>query len=161
MEEQKKKAAGYDKYINWKLFIIPLGLLILLLAVPTPQSMLDVGIEYEFGPKYVQEYFAKEIFGKKSTELTQWQIQMVRMMEVSLQKSSFGQKSFLQRNEKWCKENNIQSTKEHMDQVMAFAKDIPPDKFRNLMDKGFQLRNEDLTFDKLTEKEKQKALKAG
>ncbi|MEJ2170996.1 MAG: hypothetical protein P8X90_36360, partial [Desulfobacterales bacterium] len=59
-EGVKKAATGYDKYINWKLFIIPLGLLIVLAAIPTPKSMLDVGVEYSLGDKYVKEFFAKE-----------------------------------------------------------------------------------------------------
>ena len=64
IDRGKEKVTGYDKFINWKLFILPLGALILLLIIPTPKSMLDVGVEYAFGSKYVQEYFAKGIFGK-------------------------------------------------------------------------------------------------
>ncbi|UCG79967.1 MAG: anion permease, partial [Desulfobacterales bacterium] len=161
MVEQKKKASGYDKYINWRVFIIPLGVLILLLIMPTPKSMLDVGVEYAFGPKYVQELFAKELFGHRSSVLSQWQIQMVRMMEVSLQKSSFGHASFLRRNETWCKENGIPNTEEHLGRIRAFAKQIPHDRFREIMDKAYQLRNEQLTFDKLSAEEKAKALRAG
>ena len=51
MVESKKKASGYDKYIDWRLFAIPLGVLVLLLIIPTPKSMLDVGVEYALGPK--------------------------------------------------------------------------------------------------------------
>jgi len=42
MSGDKKKASGYDKYINWKTFSIPLGVLILLLIMPTPKSMIDM-----------------------------------------------------------------------------------------------------------------------
>ena len=54
MTDKREKPSGYDKYINWKLFVLPVGILVLLLAMPTPKSMLDVGVEYAFGPKYVQ-----------------------------------------------------------------------------------------------------------
>jgi hypothetical protein len=42
MSGDKKKASGYDKYISWKTFSIPLGVLILLLIMPTPKSMIDM-----------------------------------------------------------------------------------------------------------------------
>ena len=106
-KERKQKVTGYDKFINWKLFVIPLGILIILTLIPIPKSMLDVGVEYSMGPKYVQNFFSKELFGKPTGEISQWQVQMVRMMEESVQKSSFSHKSFLKRSEKWCKENDI------------------------------------------------------
>ena len=160
-QDKKPKATGYDKFINWKLFAIPLGLLILITVMPTPKSMLDVGVEYVMGPKYVQEFFANALFGKKPAELSQWQIQMVRMMEASVEKSSFTHASFIKRNEKWCRENNIPNTKVHLDQVMSYAKQISPEKFNSTMRQGFELRTHKLTFDILKENEKNKALKAG
>jgi anion transporter len=129
--------------------------------MPTPKSMLDVGVEYVMGPAYVQDYFSKELFGKPSAEITQWQIQMVRMMEVSVQKSSFSHKSFVKRKESWCKSNKIPTTGAHMDQVMTFAKQMDPGRFGEIMKKGFELRTDGLTYDKLKEDEKAKALKAG
>ena len=162
MTQQKNvKATGYDKFINWKLFILPLGLLIILTVMPTPKSMLDVGVEYIMGPTYVRECFSNELFGKPTDELAQWQIQMVRMMETSIQKSSFSHKSFLKRTEKWCKQNNIPTTKAHLARVISYAKEIPQDRFNGLMKQGYELRTDKLTFDKLTEKEKEKAIKAG
>ncbi|MBW1913269.1 MAG: hypothetical protein JRI43_09015 [Deltaproteobacteria bacterium] len=126
-KEIKPKATGYDKYINWKVFSIPLGLLILLLIMPTPKSMLDVGVEYSMGAHYVQDFFAGELFNKPSTELSQWEIQLVRMMEVSVAKASFSKEAFIKKNAKWCKKNEIPSTRKHLEQVMAYVEEIPPD----------------------------------
>jgi len=67
-KQKSKKASGYDRYINWKLFIIPLGLLILMLIMPTPKSMMDVGVEYAFGPKYVQEFFSKQLLALSQSQ---------------------------------------------------------------------------------------------
>ncbi len=161
MVESKKKASGYDKYIDWRLFALPVGVLVLLLFIPTPKSMLDVGVEYALGPKHVQTFFAKELFDTETTELSQWQIQMVRMMETSIQKSSFSYASFISRSEKWCETNNIPTTKEHLEQVMAFAKKITPERFRILMDQAYLLRAEGLSFGKLSEEEKITAKEAG
>jgi sodium-dependent dicarboxylate transporter 2/3/5 len=158
---KKKKPAGYDRFINWKLFLIPLGALILLTIIPTPKSMLDVGVEYVMGPKYVRDYFSKELFDKTTGDLSQWQLQMVRMMEASVDKSAFSHNSFLKRNEKWCEQNGISSTKEHLTEVIAYAKQIPPDEFFQLMKQGFELRVEDLSLDSLQESEKPKAQQAG
>ena len=161
MAEEKKKVSGYDKYINWKLFSIPLGLLILFLVTPTPRSMLDVGVEYAMGPKYVKQFFSKELFDKPTAEISQWQIQMIRMMEASIQKSSFSLERFLSRNEKWCKDNKIPSRKEHLKQVVAFAKDIPPDRFNQIMKNGYKLIAERLTYDQLKDDEREKVARSG
>ncbi len=157
----KVKLSGYDKYINWKLFAFPLGLLILILVIPTPHSMLDVGVEYSMGPKYVKEHFARELFNAPTTELEQWQIQMVRMMEQSVQSSSFSHSAFLRRDQRWAERNDIPSTAVHLEQLRAFAKEIPPEEFRALLAKGHQIRTETLTYEMLTEQEKARARKAG
>ena len=160
-QQKSKKASGYDRYINWKLFSIPLALLILLLIMPTPRSMMDVGVEYAFGPKYVQGFFSKQLFNNDSNKLSQWQVQMVRMMEASVQQASFGHASFLKRNERWCKENDILTSKAHLKKVMDFAKTIPPDQFKKIMTEAHQLRTQKLSLDSLKENEKAKARKAG
>lgn len=160
-QEKKKNATGYDKFINWKMFIIPLGAVILLAVIPTPKSMLDVGIEYTMGPKYVQDFFSQALFEKTTNELSQWQLQMVRMMEASVDKSSFSHSAFLKRNEKWCEQNGIATTKGHLAQVMAFAKQISPETFIATMLQGFEMKTQKLAFGSLQENEKPKALKAG
>jgi len=161
MMAEKTKATGYDKYVNWKLFAIPLGLLFILLILPTHDSMLDVGVEYAMGPKYVQNYFARELFNKPTTELSQWQIQLVRMMETSMRKASFSQKGFLQKTSKWCKSNDIPSTTEHLERVKAFVQEIPPEKFRQFMENAYNLRTKELSYGQLTDQEKKKATRAG
>jgi len=161
VDRQKPKVSGYDRFVNWKLFSIPLGLLILLLIVPTPKSMLDVGVEYSLGPKYVQEFFAQELFQKPTGDLAQWQVQMVRMMEASVDQTSFGQKVFLKRDEKWCHKQDIPSTSAHLEQVRAQAKTLTADQFRALMEKGYKTRTEGLTYDQLKPEEKKRADKAG
>jgi solute carrier family 13 (sodium-dependent dicarboxylate transporter), member 2/3/5 len=161
MAEGKKKATGYDKYVNWKLFAIPLILVTILMLIPTPKGMMDVGVEYSMGSKYVMNYFATGLFGKETNNLAQWQVQLVRMMEAGVRKSSFSQKGFMKRSAKWCKSNNIPTTPTHLKQVKNFAGEIPPEKFKKLMEDGYDLRVNKLTYDMLTDKEKKKAAKAG
>ena len=161
MAEEKKKATGYDKYVNWKLFAIPLTLVFIVMVLPTHHTMLDVGVEYGLGPKYVKNYFAQELFGIPADELSQWQVQMVRMMEASIRKSAFSHKGFMKRNAKWCKSEKIPSSSAHLKQIMDFAQTIPPDKFKKLMEDGYDLRTKKLNYNMLTDKEKKKADKAG
>jgi solute carrier family 13 (sodium-dependent dicarboxylate transporter), member 2/3/5 len=157
----KAKLSGYDKYINWKLFSVPLALLILLLIIPTPSSMLDVGVEYSMGPKYAREFFAQELFQQPVNDLEQWQVQMVRMMEQSVQMTSFVRDGFLKRSHRWAEQQNIPSTPEHIEQIHEFTRQIPPDDFYNLMREGHTLITERLTFDQLTDEEKVRAQRAG
>jgi len=159
-DDAKKQAKGYDKYINWKVFVIPLGLLLFMLFIPTPKSMLKVGVEYAYGPQYVQAYFARTLFDARPQDLSQWQVQMVRMMEGAVRQSSFSHAAFLKKGEKWCKDHDIPSTKEHLEQIRAFAQTFSPEEFRAVMDRGLAVRQE-LTLDKLKENEREKALNAG
>jgi hypothetical protein len=61
MAEAKKKATGYDKYVDWKLFFIPVVLFFLILVLPTPYGMKDVdggpfqGSVSEARPEMVQK----------------------------------------------------------------------------------------------------------
>ncbi|MFH1490307.1 MAG: DASS family sodium-coupled anion symporter, partial [Pseudomonadota bacterium] len=55
----------------------------------------------------------------------------------------------------------IPTTKGHMDLVRDFAKTIPPDRFKEIMEKGLDLRTGKLALDGLNDKEKPKALHAG
>jgi len=161
MAEEKKKATGYDKYVNWKLFAIPLILVTILMLIPTPKGMIDVGVEYSMGPKYVMNYFATGLFGKQTNDLSQWQVQLVRMMEAGVRKASFSQAGLMKRSAKWCKSNKIPTTPTHLKQVRNFAGEIAPKKFKKLMEDGYDLRVNKLTYDMLTDKEKKKATRAG
>ncbi len=161
MAEEKKKVTGYDKYVDWKIFSIILGVIFVVMILPTPKSMLDVGVEYSMGPKYIKNHFAEDLFDKSANELSQWQIQMVRMMEAGVRKASFSQEGLLKRSAKWCKSNKIPTTPQHLKQVRDFAGEVPPEKFKKLMEQGYKLRVDKLTFDMLTDKEKKKGLRAG
>jgi len=158
---KQQKLAGYDRYVNWKLFSIPLGLLILLLVIPTPKSMLDVGVEYSLGPQYVRVFFAKELFGLEMEQLAPWQVQMARMMEASVDKSAFGQPGFLKRGLGWCERNSIPATEKDLAKVRARAKEMSPEEFKALMIRGQQLRLKGLTYEDLPPAHKKIAAKAG
>ena len=161
MHGKERNATGYDKYINWKLFAIPLGAVIVLLLLPTPGSMVDVGVEYSMGSRYVQDFFSTELFGAPTESLSQWQVQLVRMMDTSVRKSAFTRGSFLKRNGSWCGSNGIPSTDVHLKLVKAFVEKTPLERFEKILKQGFTLRTEKLSLDHLKEEERAQAIRAG
>jgi len=163
-EEKKKKEheeSGYDKYIDWKVFSIPLGLLILLLIIPTPSGMMDVGVEYSMGPKYVQDYFGKELFEKGTNDLEQWQLLMVRAADAYIQQGGYDYNGFVNIDEKWYKQNKIRTTKKHLEQLKTWIQGVPKERFEDVMKKGRKLRLDDLSLDTVKADDKEAALKGG
>lgn len=160
-DEAKEKPAGYDKYINWKWFSVPLILLILILAMPIPGSMLDVGVEYSMGPKYVKEKYSQELFALPLHELEQWQVLMVRMMNESVQMSSFTYEAFMAREKRWIEGRDIPYHPIQLERVREFAKTIPAKRFEGLLREGHRLQSETLRFGMLSPEEQKKARQAG
>ena len=70
----QKKATGYDKYVNWKIFFIPVVLLFVVLSIPTPYGMKDVGTEYKVAPTVVVNFITQSLFNEKSVDAEQWEL---------------------------------------------------------------------------------------
>ena len=81
---QKKKPTGYDKYVDWKLFAIPVTLLFLILFLPALDSMKDVGTEYSVGTKTVIEHITKNLFKVAPQDAQQWQLLTAHIMEQNM-----------------------------------------------------------------------------
>ncbi|MDI6796724.1 MAG: DASS family sodium-coupled anion symporter [Desulfatibacillaceae bacterium] len=160
MDKSKQKPTGYDKFVNWKLFSIPLGLLLLMVFIPTPKSMLDVGVEYSMGPRYVQRFFAEKLFNGVPDDLAQWQMLTIRIMEKGVESSSFSMGPFLSRNVRWAEREGIPATEAHLQKARDFVKStMTPAEFQALMIEGRELRTSTLSMDKLNERERAAAEK--
>ncbi len=158
MAEAKKKATGYDKYVDWKLFIIPVVLFFVILALPTPYGMKDVGTEFKVGPKAVANYITMELFNKKSSEVSQWQLLTAEMMETNMKMGALSKKRFLKRNLKWCKKYKIQAVSANLEKAREYVKDnLSDDAFLDIMNKAMKLRKVDLKYEDLTGKDKDAA----
>ena len=107
--DKKKKATGYDKYIDWKMFIIPVVLFTIILMMPTPYGMKDVGTEYSLGPTKVVAYMTQALFKSESADAFQWQLLTAHIMEQNLRMGALTKDRFLKRNLKWCKKYKIQA----------------------------------------------------
>ena len=95
---KKKKETGYDKYVDWQIFIIPIVILIGILVMPTPYGMKDVGTEYKVGPKAVINLITQSLFNKPGSDVEQWQLVTALMMEQNMQMGALSRARFLKRD---------------------------------------------------------------
>ena len=154
----KKKGTGYDKYVDWKIFSIPVLLFLLILLLPTPNGMKDVGTEFKVGPMRVINMITQNLFEKPSNEVEQWQLLTAQVMEQNMRMGALSKKRFLSRDMKWCKGYGIQTDKINFEASQRYIdQNISEEHFKALMVKALQLRKQDLTYESLSAKEKETA----
>ena len=154
----QKKATGYDKYVNWKIFFIPVILLFAILWMPTPYGMKDVGTEYRVGPDAVVNFITRSLFGRESGDAEQWQLACARLMEQNMQMGALGRKAYLKRDLKWARSNKIDTGKENFTKAHDFIEQkVSDDAYKDLMQKALTLRKEGLRYENLTGDEKKSA----
>ena len=158
MAEKKKKATGYDKYVDWKLFIIPVALFFIVLFMPTPYGMKDVGTEVKVGPKAVVNFVTMELFSEKSESVAQWQLLVAEIAERNMRMGALSKKRFLQRSLSWCKKYDIPVDAENFKKAQEFVKkDVSDEAFVNMMKRAAQLRSQDLRYELLSKEDKKLA----
>jgi solute carrier family 13 (sodium-dependent dicarboxylate transporter), member 2/3/5 len=156
--KKEKQATGYDKYINWKIFIFPVIFLIGILLMPTPYGMKDVGTEYKIGPKAVVNHITKELFDIDSSDAQQWQLLTAKIMEKNIRMGALNKTRFLKRDLKWCKKNKMAASQKNFDKAHEFIKtNIPEDTYLALMKTALEVRKEGLKYEDLTGKDKKAA----
>lgn len=161
-KETRKFLSGYDKFVNWKLFSIPCVLFVLVLLLPMPNSMKDVGTEYAVGPKAVKAYLAQELFKEKASELNQWQLLTTQIIERNMRMGANAKERFLERNKKWCKKYKIYADTVNLKKAHAFVEQqFTDEKYSEIMKNAREVRTEKLQYDYLTESDKKAADKGG
>ena len=158
MAKKEKKVTGYDKYVDWKMFSIPVVLLILLLLMPTPYGMKDVGTEYRVGPKAVIEHITQALFATHSEDAQQWQLLTARIMEQNMNMGALFRSRYLKRDIKWCRQNKIQAEKANFDKAREFiGTRITDEAYLSLMQNAMTLRKEGLKYENLSAKDQSEA----
>ena len=158
MTETKERAAGYDKYVDWKLLVIPVVLFFAILLLPTPYGMKDVGTEFRVGPKAVANYITMELFDKKSSSASQWELLTAQIMERNMRMGSLSKERFLKRDLKWCKKYKIQADAENLKQAHANINDnVSDEAFGALMKKSMELRKDGLKYENLSARDREAA----
>ena len=150
----KKHATGYDKYIDWKIAFIPIVLFFAVLMMPNTGLIKDVGTEYSMGPKAVSRFLAKELFGQKTSDLTQAQILTVQIMEKNMRTAALDRDRFLKRDDKWLKKNKIGFDKKNLERAMEIVGAMSDKQYRDLMSRAADERMVTLSYDDLRDDDK-------
>ncbi|MBT8341448.1 MAG: DASS family sodium-coupled anion symporter [Desulfatitalea sp.] len=157
---QKAKPTGYDKFVDWKLFLIPVVLFFLILALPTPSGMQDVGAEYSVGPRRVIEYFTRQLFHASISDAEQWQLLAAQIMEQNMQMGVMSRARFLKRDVRWCQKYKISAGDANLKKAQAYVQGHLSDaQFALVMQQGLDLRKNRLDYSTLQGGEKQAARK--
>ncbi len=154
----EKKATGYDKYVDWKLFFIPVVLFFVILVLPTPYGMKDVGTEVNVGPKAVVNFITSELFRNESGDVSQWQHLTARMMERNMRMGALSRDRFLKRDLKWCHKYGISADPKNFRRALDYVKSTLDDEaFSGIMKRAFQLRSEGLKYEDLSSEDRKLA----
>lgn len=158
MSNSKRKATGYDKFVNWRLLIIPVVLFFIILALPTPQGMKKVGMQYSVGPKVVTNYISEQLFGAGSAAVEQWQVLTARMMEQNMRMGALSKKRFMSRDQKWVKKYKIPVDSANLVKARDYVeKNISDEVFLNIMKSAYNLRIKNLNYSDLSQNDKKNA----
>ena len=158
MVKLERKATGYDKYIDWKMFSIPVVLLFALLFMPTPYGMKDVGTEYRIGPKAVVNHITQGLFGIDRTDAQQWQLLAAQIMEQNMSMGALNRERYLKRDIKWAKSYKINADLANFDKARAFIDtQVSDEAFLQLMQGALSLRKDGLKYEALSDKDKKEA----
>ena len=156
--KKEKQATGYDKYINWKIFIIPVILLFSVLLMPTPYGMKDVGTEFKVGPKMVVNHITEELFDTNHSDAEQWQLLTAKMMEQNMRLGALQKDRFLKRNIKWCKKYKMEVSQKNFDKAHEYIKtNVDENSFLAAMEKALDVRKQGLKYEDLTGADKKAA----
>ena len=147
----EKKASGYDKYVDWKLFFIPVVLFFVILVLPTPYGMKDVGTEVKVGPKAVANFITEKLFENESGDVSQWQLLAAHMMERNMRMGALSKERFLKRDLKWCLKYDISADSKNFQRAREYVKlSLSDETFADIMKKAVQLRHKDLKYENLS-----------
>ncbi len=154
MAQAKSKATGYDKYVNWKIFFIPVVLFFAVLVLPTPYGMKDVGTEVQVGPGAVVNLITGELFQKDRSAAAQWELLTAQMMEQNMRMGALSKARFLKRNLKWCHKYKIPADAANLKKAHAFVEaNVSDEAYVDLMNRAMELRKDGLKYEELTGKE--------
>jgi sodium-dependent dicarboxylate transporter 2/3/5 len=158
--EASVRASAYDKYIDFKRFAIAVALFAIILILPTHRSMLDVAVEYSMGKTYVLDFFSGELFGKPYDDIEQWQALTVRAIEGCMMQGVSRKETLLKRNIKDLRKMGIEAQKAHFDKYHNLIVSMEKNEVDDLLLQGRSLRLEKLSYDMLSENQREAVDKA-
>lgn len=156
----KTKPTGYDKYVDWKLFFIPVTLFFAILLLPTVSGMKDVGAEYSVGPKHVIEHITQKLFNTTPSDAEQWQLLTAQVMEQNMQMGAMSKARFMKRDLKWCRKYHITADALNLEKARKHIEaNLDEAQYMQLMKASVDLRKNKLNYETLTGSDKKAAEK--
>ena len=153
------KASGYDKYVNYRTFAVAVGAFVLLLLIPTPDSMLDVGVEYSAGKQYVLDFYSRELFRRPYHQVQQWQAGTARVLEAAMVQGVNSRRVILGRDARQIKKMGVTLPGEHLTQMRRQLSSMQDGPFRALMLRARHLRHVQLSHEMLEQHQRRAAEK--
>lgn len=154
-KDKKQKNTGYDKYVDWKIFSIPVILFCMFLLIPTPYGMKDVGMEYCVGPKAVVLKITQDLFQKHSSDVEQWQLLCAKIMGQNLKMGALSKDRFLKRDINWCKKFQIPVDDKNFQTAKTYVLNQISDKqYEEFMINALKYQKQGMTYESLSEKDK-------
>ncbi|MCU0724350.1 MAG: hypothetical protein MUE73_00955, partial [Planctomycetes bacterium] len=148
-------STAYERYVDWKKLAFAIAGFLIVLFIPLPASMLDVGIEYTAGKTRVLEKFTTELFGRSFADAEQWQAMTARILEANMDQGAMSRKVAEDRetDTRWLKRSSISHHSSHLKKYGEAIRAVPEDRFRSMMDEARKLKLDDLGWGDLTEAE--------
>jgi len=158
MAQAVKRATGYDKFVNWKLLIIPVVIFTILLLLPASQGMKKVGMQYSVGAKVVTNYISEQLFHNESSKVEQWQVLTAQMMEQNMRMGALTKDRFMKRDAKWLKKYKIQGDSANLKKALEYVNTSMTDAaYLTVMKGAFDLRSNNLSYEDLSSADKKSA----
>lgn len=150
------KASAYDRYIDYKRFALAVAAFLLIALIPTPESMVDVAVEYTYGEKYVLDFFTRELFATPVNEAEQWQVYSARALEGLMRQGTLRQEAVLKRDAKQLEGLGAKGPKAFYERYRQLVEGMDEAAFNDLMGRAKELRFSTLSYDTLKPEEKAK-----
>ena len=146
-----KRESAYDRYIDYRRFVIAVAAFVVLIAIPIPESMLDVAVEYSMGKTYVLEFYSEELFGKELDEAEQWEKLTAQALEALMRQGALSKTMVMRREPSQLESMGIEVSPRHYESYRAVHREIDEESFQTMMRRAYALRHDELTFDHLTD----------
>ena len=155
-EKLKAKISAYDRYIDYKRFSIALGLFVVILLMPIPDSMRDVAVEYSVGKEEVHDFLAQELFGKDFHEVEQWQKLTAEIMNGVMMQGASKKETLAKRKLKDVHRMGIEGTEGNFNKYSEFLAAMDKAEVNSLLTRARSLRHDQLEYEMLTERQKKR-----
>ncbi|MBN2227684.1 MAG: DASS family sodium-coupled anion symporter [candidate division Zixibacteria bacterium] len=155
-EKLKTKIGAYDRYIDYKRFSIAVGLFVAILLLPIPNSMLDVAVEYSVGKECVEDFLSREMFDRNFDEVEQWQKLTVEALHGVMMQGASKKETLLKRKAKDLQKMGVEVSEANFAHYREFMEGKTSDEVNHLLVQARAMRHDKLSYDMLTDKQKQR-----